>query len=77
MVTTLTNRAPRIGQPSAPSAFDVQELRELARDDALLAHRTTLDRAALFVWLAMLVLVSGFLAAVGVTAALDAAGMAF
>ena len=76
MATISTDRAPGIGQPSAPSALRDRELRELARRDALSAHRSNPDWAT-FGWLAMLVLTSGFLAAVGVGAVLDATGLAF
>jgi hypothetical protein len=57
--------------------LDDAALRRLARGDALLAYRTRADRLALVAWLALLALVVGFLAAVGVSVVLDATGVAF
>lgn len=57
--------------------LDDAALRRLARGDALLAYRTRADRLALVAWLALLVLLVGFLAAVGLSVVLDATGVAF
>jgi hypothetical protein len=57
--------------------LDWDALHRTAHEDAIAAYRTRLDRAALVGWLAMLVLVCAFLAAVGVSVVLDATGLAF
>ena len=59
-------------RPARP-ALDVAALRAIARR----AYETPIQRAAFVAWATMFVLAASFLAAVGVSAVLDAAGAAF
>jgi hypothetical protein len=59
------------------TALDHDALRTLALEDAIRAHATPFQRSALVAWVTMLLLAAGFLAAVAVSAVLDASGVAF
>ena len=63
-------------RPARP-ALDVAALRAIAVEDARRAYETPIQRAAFVAWATMFVLAASFLAAVGVSGVLDAAGAAF